>query len=355
MSPQLEQLPLADLKHAATVRAAGIDQSVVNEYAERVDDLPPVVVFRDPDGALWLADGAHRQAAHIKAGRTEIMAHVYVGSRRDAILFAVGSNAKHGLRRSNADKRQAVGLLLDDPEWAQWSDAVIADRCGVSDRFVAKLRAERQPATPHGSESGIRIGADGRLIDTSKIGTRKPRQMPDESAEAFEQRKPDVGQAPAAPEPEPKPESSTDVPAPAEPQPEPAAEQAATPDQAEAEHAATSEAQPASEPAALNQGRRQSLWHTVQRDPERYAQLKAQKTVSDAELEAAATRAEQRSLIESLDNAITELEAWIDDGYQLREVANADQLPELVDRLRKLADDLAQHAARLAPTAEAAE
>jgi hypothetical protein len=42
------------------------------------------------------------------------------------VLYTVGANATHGLRRSNADKRRAVSMLLDDPEWAQWSNLAIA-------------------------------------------------------------------------------------------------------------------------------------------------------------------------------------------------------------------------------------
>lgn len=37
-------------------------------------------------------------------------------------------------------KRRAVTRLLDDPEWAAWSDREIATRCGVTHPFVSKLR-----------------------------------------------------------------------------------------------------------------------------------------------------------------------------------------------------------------------
>ncbi|EWY35857.1 hypothetical protein N825_32650 [Skermanella stibiiresistens SB22] len=42
---------------------------------------------------------------------------MWPGSRRDAVPHAVGANARHGLPRSNADKRDAVMILLKDPEW----------------------------------------------------------------------------------------------------------------------------------------------------------------------------------------------------------------------------------------------
>lgn len=39
-----------------------------------------------------------------------------------------------------ADKRRAVTLLLQDEEWAAWSDREIARRCCVGHKFVATVR-----------------------------------------------------------------------------------------------------------------------------------------------------------------------------------------------------------------------
>ena len=50
------------------------------------------------------------------------------------------ANVAHGLRRTNADKRHAVGMLLADDEWRGWSDREIAQRCGVSHVFVGGVR-----------------------------------------------------------------------------------------------------------------------------------------------------------------------------------------------------------------------
>jgi hypothetical protein len=47
-------------------------------------------------------------------GLVEIDADVRQGSLRDAILCAVGTNAEHGLRRTNRDKRNAVDAELQD-------------------------------------------------------------------------------------------------------------------------------------------------------------------------------------------------------------------------------------------------
>lgn len=60
---------------------------------------------------------------------------VHDGGRRGAMLHAVGGNARHRLRRTNADKRRAVELLLADAEWAAKSSNWIAQTRGVSAVF----------------------------------------------------------------------------------------------------------------------------------------------------------------------------------------------------------------------------
>ena len=47
----------------------------------------------------------------------------------------------HGLSRTNADKRHAVMLLLNDEEWVTWSDSEIARKCAVYHSFVGRMRA----------------------------------------------------------------------------------------------------------------------------------------------------------------------------------------------------------------------
>lgn len=126
-----------------TQSRVALNQGAVADYADVLADgadMPPVVLFHD--GAdYWLADGFHRFFAYRGAGRASIPADVRAGSQRDAVLFACGANSVHGLRRTNDDKRKAVQTLLDDSEWAQWSDREIAKQCGVSHPFVAAVRS----------------------------------------------------------------------------------------------------------------------------------------------------------------------------------------------------------------------
>jgi hypothetical protein len=119
-----------------------LNEQTVQEYAEAMREgaqFPPIVVFHD-GSKHWLADGFHRFMAARKADLAELDAVVHQGTRRDAVLYSVGANAAHGLPRTNADKRLAVTMLLQDDEWAAWSDREIARRCAVSPSFVGKTR-----------------------------------------------------------------------------------------------------------------------------------------------------------------------------------------------------------------------
>lgn len=155
---EIHAVPLDSVRiNGGTQSRVELNQSAIAEYAEAIrfgTDLPPVVMFFD-GASFWLADGFHRYHAHRQAGAMEIVADIRTGTQRDAILFSVGANASHGLRRTNEDKRKAVMILLSDPEWAAWSDNQIAKACGVSHPFVATVRAailkplqDSSPSTP---------------------------------------------------------------------------------------------------------------------------------------------------------------------------------------------------------------
>lgn len=136
-------LEIDKIKIEGTQSRVQINESTVSEYAEAIKNgvqFPPVTVFFDGTN-FWLADGFHRLLAHKRAGKTEILETREVGGLRDAILYSVSANSSHGLRRTNADKRKAVEMLLSDAEWVQWSDREIAKQCAVSHPFVSDVRA----------------------------------------------------------------------------------------------------------------------------------------------------------------------------------------------------------------------
>jgi hypothetical protein len=117
--------------------------------------LPPVVVFHDADDVYWLADGHHRVKAAREAlsqeGARTLPAEVYKGSKRDAILYAAGANAKHGQPLAAHEKQAVVQRLLKDPEWVQWSDRKIARHTGTSHTFVSTLRKQLVTADASGN------------------------------------------------------------------------------------------------------------------------------------------------------------------------------------------------------------
>lgn len=141
---------------------------VVAEYAALLDDakfdLPAVTVF-DDGAALWLADGWHRLAAYRQADRVSIPADVRSGTFRDALKYAASSNSGHGLRRSNADKRRAVLMLLDDELMSQWSNREIARHCGVHHATVAAVREEHKFRTQVLLQDASKTLSDGHTAD----------------------------------------------------------------------------------------------------------------------------------------------------------------------------------------------
>jgi hypothetical protein len=161
-----------------------MNATTVQDYADALTngaEFPPVVVFHDGTDH-WLADGFHRLLAHEKAGLVDILADVRQGTKRDALLFAVGANASHGLPRTNKDKRRAVEILLRDKEWTKDYDTVLAKMANVSSRFVGNVREELVGAGDI-ERFNIRQGADGTTRDTSKSG-RKAKPAPAEPAPA---------------------------------------------------------------------------------------------------------------------------------------------------------------------------
>ncbi len=122
------------------MRAGPMDQAIIDEYAEDIFDLPAIDVIKGPNGELWLVDGNYRDAAHEKMGLEEIRANIEDGTWIDAMNAAAGANAKHGRKRTDADKRRAVKSLLLEPLYLDRSDRMIAKACKVSHTFVAKIR-----------------------------------------------------------------------------------------------------------------------------------------------------------------------------------------------------------------------
>lgn len=128
---------------AATQVRVRIDRGMVDEYTEAFQDgaaFPPLDCFREEGSErIILADGFHRHRAAINAGREEIGCIIYTGGLHDALVHALGSNAEHGFRRTNADKRHAVEMALKDPELSKLEKQEIAEICRVHRNTVRRI------------------------------------------------------------------------------------------------------------------------------------------------------------------------------------------------------------------------
>jgi len=134
-----------------TQARAGLDDETVEKYAAAMREgaqFPLIVVYHDGTD-YWLADGFHRVAAALQIGRDAIRANVQSGTRRDAVLYAMGANDTHGLPRRREDLQRSIARMLADEEWKTWSDRRIAEQVHCDHKTVAAARA-RVGARPSG-------------------------------------------------------------------------------------------------------------------------------------------------------------------------------------------------------------
>lgn len=144
------QLKIADIIRDPTLQPRErINQTTVVDYAEELKNgaiFPAVIVFRIA-AKDYLAVGWHRLLAHVEAKRKFIDAEVRTGTFQDAIACAAGDNAKHGLPRTNGDKRRAVRMFLIDDVLRKLPDGEIAAACHVHRNSVRQWRQEYRDET----------------------------------------------------------------------------------------------------------------------------------------------------------------------------------------------------------------
>lgn len=127
----------------ATQVRVKLHKDVIDMYEQDIrngDQMPPVVVFAEKGSERHiLADGFHRLVAHVNAERADIEVDVREGNMHNALAHALQANQQYGLRRSNADKINAVKMALKDPVFSALTQAEIADLCGVSRETVSRV------------------------------------------------------------------------------------------------------------------------------------------------------------------------------------------------------------------------
>lgn len=192
-APVLRRVAPGDIiTDGGTQARADMSDDTVDEYADEMRAgvvFPPIVVFQDPEENLWLAAGFHRVEAALRAGIQAITAEVRPGTRRDAVLYSCGENSEHGLRRTNADKRNAVRMVLEDEEWRGWSAERIGQVCRVCGDLVLKMKREMGLTSDIGGKVTYERAGTVSTMDTAGMARGQEPQAPPPSA------------APAAPAP----------------------------------------------------------------------------------------------------------------------------------------------------------
>jgi ParB-like chromosome segregation protein Spo0J len=148
-------------------------EQTIQRYMAAFDKLPPVDVFRTPDGDL-LADGFHRVASAERLGLAEIEANVHNGSRLDALEFAVVSNTKNADPLTNEERDTGVRRLKQiHPDW---SNRQIADAMSLSYQTVARVFQidEVKRATVTGGPAGPLTDTHYREVASAPKETWQP-------------------------------------------------------------------------------------------------------------------------------------------------------------------------------------
>jgi len=159
---------------AGTQSRISIDEEVVEDYADLIAEsdgewpFGPLDVFHDGTDYL-VADGFHRTLAAQRAKRSSIPCRVHKGTVKDARIFGMTANDRHGLRMSRADKRACVEWLLDNGD--KMTQAEIASKAGVSIRLVKYVVAERKAPKVQFAP-----------LPSSKVGDQPPQGNADVSA-----------------------------------------------------------------------------------------------------------------------------------------------------------------------------
>jgi hypothetical protein len=178
-------LPIKSIKiDPAVLPRVKQDDSVVDDYEAilRLDPkaMEPPVVFFDSK-ANWLADGCRRLAAFRRIGVDSPVCDVRKGSRSEAVFYASGANREHGVRLTNAEKKQAVLNCLADPEVAKNVDATIAEQCGVGSTLVVTTRAKLAGETGEPAPTE-RVTKSGKVVTVG--GGRKKKKGPKKKKKA---------------------------------------------------------------------------------------------------------------------------------------------------------------------------
>jgi len=174
--PKKQTIRIAEIEaSAATQIRKHLDAETIDRYRESLKNgaiLPPPVVFAEKGSERYiLADGFHRVEAYKKRSVKEIEFEVRVGTLHDALVYALGANADHGLPRTPADNRNAVEMALKDPQLEKLSVRELSEVCRVPKSTVSDILRrinEAKDKRKGGTKSGKdKKGANGNGTRTT--------------------------------------------------------------------------------------------------------------------------------------------------------------------------------------------
>lgn len=134
-----------------------VTQPDTSEYRELLDECQPhiwpfdlPILVASIKGKLKVVEGFTRGLAAKEAGRKDVYCRVLECTADEATRIALGSNSKHGLRRTNADKNNAVRIAV--AKYSDKSAVDIAAICNVSHTFVYSIMSELKGQEPKAKE-----------------------------------------------------------------------------------------------------------------------------------------------------------------------------------------------------------
>ncbi len=196
LEPKLETLNISDIRvDRGTQVRIKLNKEVIKEYAGLMQEgvkFPPELVYR-VGAELLLSDGGHRLEAKKLCGLKTTIAEVRIGTRADAIVAGIETNGRNGIRFSNADKRNAVLMVLNECRDVEFSARRVAKMCGVSHQLVADIRAQLSKSDSSQTPAK-RVGIDGK-------SRKMPRKHPDTGPSPAPHEEPQAAQAEAGGEP----------------------------------------------------------------------------------------------------------------------------------------------------------
>jgi ParB-like chromosome segregation protein Spo0J len=163
---------ISDLRLGESLRLLPEDLAHARLLAEVGEKSPPIFVHAE---TLEVIEGHHRVLAARLRGKTTIRARLFHGSREEAFLVAVRSNATHGKPLSLPERLLAASRILRTHPTL--SDAEIADVCGLSPGTVASRRKKGEILNQH-----LNVSTDG---SKRQLSSQLARQQAAEMMLAF--------------------------------------------------------------------------------------------------------------------------------------------------------------------------